>query len=96
MWIALLYESPTRLRSAALACDQQPYGPAFWTDIQGILPAQVRDCEVAYADITSLSLVEQLLELPCGGGFSSALAASEEVDRHLLANGRDRHRRHAA
>lgn len=78
MLLALLYRSEGDLSAAAPACDQQPLGKRYWTEVY---PEAVTLCgsETAYVDIDDPEFVDRLLRMH----FRDGMEAAEAVDEYL-------------
>jgi hypothetical protein len=84
MWLALLYTEEGFLAAAAPACDQQPYGSRYWSQVHPDPVRQVPNAETAYVDIEDEALVERLLSMD----FADGHAAARAVDDQLFAQAR--------
>jgi hypothetical protein len=82
MLLALLYTTDGCLEGAALACDQEPYGRRYWTQIFPRAVQVARDSETAYLDIDDAELIARLVSMDFTDGYSAA----DAVDRYV--NGR--------
>jgi hypothetical protein len=78
MLLALLYHEDGQIAAAAPACDQQPFGDRYWTEIY---PEKVnlRNSETAYLEIDHAELVDWLLNRY----FRDGAAAAKAVDAYL-------------
>ena len=78
MLLALLSTNDGELAAAAPACDQQPYGPRYWRDIDHVVNVGP-DAETSYVDIHDAELAGRLLR----GEFDDPHDAAEAVDAYL-------------
>lgn len=83
MLLALLYTDDDRLDAAALACDQQPLGDAYWRDIYHEQLSLTPDAQTAYVEIQDEELAARLLI----GDFASPREAADAVDAYLARRG---------
>lgn len=61
MLLAILYGQEEEIVAAALACDQQPLGDNYWTDV---LAVELNDdFQTGYATVEDAELVDHLLEI---------------------------------
>ena len=81
MLLAVLYSADEAVLATALACDHQPLGDYYWSDVQGIdLP---NDFETAYVLIEDADFANRLLDLSTqfGDGHSVATTIEEYLSR---------------
>ena len=62
MWMALLF-SDERLVAAAPACDQKPFGDAYWIEMHPIQISILENLETSYVNVDDSTLQRQLLKL---------------------------------
>ena len=79
MLLALLYADDGVLAAAAPACDQQPYGDRFWTELHGVPVRFGPYHQTAYLRIDDDRLVERLLTMR----FTDGQEAARAVDGRL-------------
>lgn len=77
MLMALLYATDDSLVAAARACDQQPLGPRYWTEVHSLAAETPREGETAYVDIEDRALVERLLRMDFADGRDAARAVDD-------------------
>lgn len=78
MLLALLYQGDGNLVAAAPACDQQPLGDRYWSEVY---PEQVevRGSETAYVAVDDPVLLDRLLRM----AFRDGITAAKAVDQYL-------------
>ena len=77
MLMALLYRDQDRIAAAAAACDQMPYGDAYWTEIFAGEIAEGPDFETAYIYINNPEIRKRLLLLGIDGSICGRELAEE-------------------
>jgi hypothetical protein len=78
MLLALLYRDDGKLTAAAPACDQEPLGNRYWSEVAPE-KARLRGSETAYVEIQDADLVDRLLRMD----FRDEGEAAEAVDQYL-------------
>ena len=81
MLLAILYGPKEEIVAAAMACDQQPLGDRFWTDVLAVdLPD---DYQTGYAKVDDVELANHLLELhlTLDDGHEAAAAIDQSLNR---------------
>lgn len=73
MLMALLYSDDDRIVAAAPACDQVPYGDAFWLEFHEAMLSHSDFFETAYVTIANPELRTELLML----GIDQSLDGAE-------------------
>ena len=79
MWLALLYTEEGFLSAAAPACDQQPYGNRYWSQVHPDPLRQGPNAETAYVNIDDEALVKRLLSMDFADGHAAARAVDEQL-----------------
>lgn len=92
MLLALLYSADEAVLAAGLACDQQPLGNRYWSEVQAIeLPS---DSETAHVLIEDPDLANQILDFTTH--FDDGHAAATAIEEYLSRGDAKTRKRRAA
>ncbi len=90
MLMALLYCEPDRIGAGALACEQLPFGDAYWNEMHAAAIEPGSIFETAHIEIKDAELCERLLAIGITSQCDGKILAErvEQLKSTKLAAGR--------